>query len=247
MWSQVFFTTAVGIVTALIAYVWGRHRYALQRRFFRRDPVYVHIEQDPDIIYANDPNWVSFPYFFPRRTPEEVPEPPSGKCTAWWKWAKEHGGEPAGSMELQVTVTAWSDLQVIVDALRVQVVNTPAPPEGTTVVCPVGGADLVHRQLAVTLSTFATTVVPREGGSYDATGNFAFTLAPGESTRFSLCVSPGDEDVDCYEWVALLDLLVNNERKTVRVTDAGRPFVLHTRGFEGAYHHDGDRWQAFSF
>ncbi len=238
---------ALPVVAGVVGYLWGRHRLALKRKVLGRDPIQVHIEQDPEVIYANDPNWVTFPYFFPNRSPEDLPPPPEGKCTAWWKWAREFGGEPAGLMELQVTITAWADLRVIVDALRVEVVSTPTPPAGTTVVCPVGGADLVHEQLAVTLSESSSSVIPRKAGSYEATKNFAFTLGPGESYRFSLSVTPSDEPTQCYEWVALLDLLVNNERRTVRVDDDGRPFVLHTQGFQGAQQWGGANWRPYVF
>lgn len=237
----------IPVATGLIGYAWGRHRHALKRKVLGREPIHVHIEQDPGIIYANDPNWVTFPYFFPNRSPDDLPSPPKGKCTAWWKWAKEFGGEPSGLMELQVTITAWEDLRVIVDALRIEIVSTPTPPTGTTVVCPVGGADLVHEQLAVTLSEFASTVIPRAAGSGDVTKNFAFTLGPSESYRFSLSVTPSDEPIQCYEWVALLDLLVNNERKTVRVDNDGRPFVLHTQGFRDAHQWEGASWKPFAF
>jgi hypothetical protein len=236
----------IPVATGLIGYVWGSHRQALKRKVLGRQPIHVHIEQDPDIIYANDPNWVSFPYFFPNRSAGDIPPPPQGKCTAWWKWARELGGEPAGLMELQVTITAWEDLRVIVDALRIEIVSTPTPPIGTTVVCPVGGADLVHQQLAVTLSEFASSVIPRAAGSAEATNNFAFSLGPNETCRFSLSVTPSDEPIQCYEWVALLDLLVNNERKTVTVDNDGRPFVLHTEGFRDAHRWDGENWKPYS-
>ena len=150
-------------------------------------------------------------------------------------------------MELQVTITAWEDLRVIVDALRIEVVSTPRPPAGTTVACPVGGADLVHEQLAVTLSEFSSTVIPRAAGGAEVTKKFAFTLGPSESYRFSLGVTPSDEPIQCYEWVALLDLLVNNERKTVRVDNDGRPFVLHTQGFRDAHQWEGAGWKPYAF
>lgn len=129
-------------------------------------------------------------------------------------------------MELQITLTAWQDLRILVDALRVEVLSTPPGPVGTKVICPAGGADIVPRQLEVTLSTFASAVIPRAGGSGERVGNFAFSLSPGESERFSLWVKASDE-AECFKWVAMLDLLVNNERRTVRIADGDQPFTLH--------------------
>lgn len=237
---EVLLQTLAPVGTGILGYLWGRYRLAAQRAILRQAPIQVHVEQDTAIIYANDPNWVSFPYFFPR-APGDVPPPPDGRCTAWWKWASEHGGRPSGFMELQITLTAWQDLRILVDALRVKVLSTSLQPEGTQVICPVGGADIVPRQLEVTLSTFASTVIPRAGGSGERVSNFAFSLSPGESERFSLWVKASDE-AECFKWVALLDLLVNNKRQTVKIADGDKPFTLYRAAATHTFTWQHDTW-----
>jgi hypothetical protein len=103
------------------------------------------------------------------------------------------------------------------------------------------------RKLDVKLSTFAPTVIPRAQGSGEQTDNFTFSLAPGETERFALWIEPTEyeHEVECYEWVAWLDLLVNNKRDVVKIWDEGKPFVLY-RGIERAHHWEHGAWKAQS-
>ncbi len=244
MLEEVLPSVISGAVLGVGGYLWGTQRLALRRRVQHLDAVQIFIEHDPEIIYANTPNWVSFPYFIPGRTPADLPPPPRGSGKSWWSWAKQLQGEPSGFDEMQVTITAWEDLRVVVDALRVEVLSTGVEPPGTTVMCPVGGASLVNRQLDIRLSTFASTVTPRQAGSGEPSEPFAFHLGPGELSRFSLWVSPAEGATeDWFKWRATLDLLVNNTRRSVEISDSGSPFVLHRRGFhDGLYLPEGDRW-----
>jgi hypothetical protein len=220
--------TVTPLVTFGLGYTtarWGR----ISRWIRRIDPVQVHIEPDPEIIYANLPNIISFPQFIPcERT--AVPSAPD-KPLALYKWAKELGGSPAWAFDLQVTITAWDELDVVVDTLRVEAVERKIP-SGVVVVKGVGGAAIQREQLDVKLSTTACTVTPRRAGSGTEFNGFAFQLKPGEVQRFLLHVSPKDDTdqpVDAYEWTAFLDLLVQNRRKTIQINDHGKPFVLVKR------------------
>lgn len=216
------------LVTFTLGYItarWGR----ISRWIRRRDPLQVHIEPDPEIIYANLPNIVTFPQFIPCER-NAVPSPPT-KALALYRWAKELGGSPAWAFDLQVTITAWDDLDVVVDTLRVEAAERKIP-SGVVIVKGVGGAAIQREQLDVKLSTTACRVTPRRAGSGKEFDGFAFQLKPGEVQRFLLHVSPTndtDQSVDAYEWTAFLDLLVGNKRKTVEITDQGRPFVLVKR------------------
>jgi hypothetical protein len=212
-----FITFVLGILAANSRRLW--------RWIRRQGPVQIHVESDPEIIYANARNWVTFPQFVPLAE-ADLPAPPQ-KTLALGRWAKDLGGLPAWSAELQVTITAWQDLTVV-DALRVEA-RPRAIPEGVVVVVAVGGASLVPRQLDVRLSTLACSVIPRSAGSYEESAGIAMELKGGETQRFSLCVTEleyGDEEIEAYEWTALLDLLVANKRKTIKIDDNGKPFVL---------------------
>ena len=70
---------------------------------------------------------------------------------------------------------------------------------------------------------------PRKAGSAEPFDGFAFHLKPGEVQRFLLHVHTpydGSESVDAYEWNGLLDLLIENKRRTIEINDNGEPFVL---------------------
>lgn len=212
-------------VTFVLGFVTARWR-RISRWIRKQDPIQVHVEANPEIIYANMPDWVTFPQFVPRDQ-DSLPSPPI-KTLAMSKWARELGGWPARKFELQVTIKAWDDLDVVVDTLRVNAVERKMP-DGVVVIKGVGGADVQRAQLDVRLSTFASTVTPRQAGSGKEFDGFAFQLKPGEVQRFVLHVEPradSDVAVDAYEWTAFLDLLVHNKRKTVEVSDEGKPFVL---------------------
>ncbi len=213
-----FVTFFLGVLTSNSRRLWRWAR--------RKDLVQIHVESDPEIIYANARNWVTFPQFVPLRE-EDLPELPK-KTLALGRWAKNLGGLPAWTDELQVTITAWDDLTVVVDALRVEA-RPRAIPDGVIVLIAVGGASLVPRQLDVRLSTLGSTVTPRSAGSYEESDGIAMELKGGDTQRFSLCVQQleyGDDDVEAYEWTALLDLLVANKRRTITIDDKGKPFVL---------------------
>lgn len=227
MWSEIL----TGVVTAMIVgtggYVFGQ-RSSIRRTILRRDPILVHVEQDPGIIYGNMPAWIGFPYFVPRQA-DDIPPPPSGQgigpLTAWWQWSKQLDGYASGFVDLQVTLTAWDDLTVLVDRFRVTANSVDSPEIGTTVFRPVGGADITLRQLDVKLNTFVSRVTPRAAGSGVEVSPFAFELKAGETERFLLHVEAGD-DAECYEWSGFLDLLVNSKRKTVEIDDDGGKFRI---------------------
>ncbi|OBI29832.1 hypothetical protein [Mycolicibacter sinensis] len=213
------------VVAFALGYVAARWR-RVWRWMRRQDPLQIHVETDPEIIYANMPDWITFPQFVPVDS-AEIPPPPRNTL-AMSAWAKQLGGAPAHSVDLQVTLKAWDDLEVIVDMFRVEARGRDLPP-GSVVVQPVGGASIQRAELDVELSTFACTVTPRKAGSAEPFDGFAFQLKPGEVQRFLLHVHApygGSEPVDAYEWKGLLDLLIQNKRRTVEINDNGGPFVL---------------------
>lgn len=213
------------VVTFVLGYAAARWR-RVWRWMSRQDPLQIHVETDPEIIYANMPDWITFPQFIPLDS-AAIPPPPKNTL-AMSAWAKQLGGLPAQSVDLQITIRAWDDLEVIVDTFRVKARGRDLPP-GTVVVQPVGGASIQRAQLDVELSTFACTVVPRKAGSAEPFDGFAFHLKPGDVQRFLLHVHTpydGSESVDAYEWNGLLDLLIENKRRTIEINDNGEPFVL---------------------
>jgi hypothetical protein len=213
-------------VTFVLGYAAARWR-RVYRWARREDPLQVFVETDPEIIYANARDWILFPQFVPLDTGEQVPPPPQ-RTLALAQWAKEQGGTPAAWVDMQITLRAWDDLEVIVDTVRVEAIERQVP-SGVVVKKPIGGASIQRAQLDVTLSTLGCTVIPRREGDGEPLDGFAFQLKPGEVQRLVLHVGTdhdAPEPVDAYGWTALLDLLVQGRRKTVKITDDGKPFVL---------------------
>ncbi|OBA84679.1 hypothetical protein A5642_25865 [Mycolicibacterium mucogenicum] len=215
-------------ITFLLGLLVGNWR-KIRRLIGRKDPIQVFVERNPAIIYANMPDWITFPQFVPldRHTQSEPPK----NTLALWGWAKALGGSPAWFDEMQVTLAAWADLDVVVDSLRVSA-RAHQVPGGVVALKPVGGASMQPTQLDVVLGTFSTTVTPRRAGSGEPRDWFAFQLKAGDVQRLLIHVSDNpeqDADVAAYEWTAFLDLIVNNKRKTVEITDGGKPFVLVRR------------------
>lgn len=214
-----FVTFGLGVVVER----WGK----LTRRLLRKPPVQIHVETDPRIIYANVPsNWVAAPMFVPL-PPDRLGDPPGLQAMSVREWAIPRGGVPCGFQSLQVTLAAWQDLQVVVDAVRVEAKQATLP-DGVVVGAQVGGASVERRRIEVELSTWAPSARYVEQGGTDMP-NFAFQLSGGEVGRIHIDARVGDydsDDVFAFDWVLYLDLLVDNSRKTVRIDNNGHPFRL---------------------
>ncbi|MFJ1460941.1 hypothetical protein [Nocardia sp. N2S4-5] len=217
------------IVTFILGAIGGLRWPRFWRRVRQKSDVQYYIEQDPQIIYANTPDWVSFPQFVARRR-EAVPPAPAEKATEMPQWAAQLDGYAAHNMDLLVTITAWEDRDIVVSALRVAAKKRNLP-DGFVLVRPVGGASMEFKRMEVTLSTWATSVLSKVPGG-KIVQPFAFQLDRGESAQFHLIVEAnGDEsDVEAYEWTATLDLIVGDKHRQVRIDNDGKPFVLVNRG-----------------
>ena len=217
------------VVAFALGAVGGLRWPRIWRRVCRKSDVQVHIERDPQIIYANTPDWISFPQFVPRR-PEMLPPAPAGHATEMPRWAATLDGLPAHTMDLLVTITAWEDRGVVISALRVAATARDLP-SGVVLIRPVGGASMEFKRMEVTLSTWVPNVLSKVPGG-EIVEPFAFQLDRGESAQFHLLVGAnGDEaDVPAYEWTATLDLIVAGKHREVTIDNDGEPYVLVNRG-----------------
>lgn len=205
MWQDVIPELVVGVTGGAIG--WGAK--ALNDRRKLRKPLKVSTDEDPRVIYLNDPPWVSFPQFVPEDS-ASISAPPSD-ALAWGEWARDLGGMSAGYAELQVTLSSRVSAAVVVEGLRVQVVDTCPIPPGTVVHQPVGGPDLIRRGFEVKLGDFVSHVQAVEAGSGEPTSNYSFSLAASETARLSIRVRPECRDV-IYTWRAELVMSVNGKR-----------------------------------
>lgn len=201
------------IVTALLGLKFWK---PIWRWISRQAPVYVHVETDPKVLFANlEYDWITFPQFVPLDI-EQIPRPPDGFAIEMGAWAEKLGGYPALHCNYGVTITARQEMHVVVNAFRVQAKAIELP-AGSVVTKGVGGASMEFRRIQVNLhTTHSQAAYVEMGGSPGSP--FDFQLAPGESAKFNLLVdAESDEDVDMYEWWGYLDLLVSGKRRTVRI------------------------------
>jgi hypothetical protein len=185
----------------------------------RRPPLRIHVEPDPQISMAAYPNWDGYSFHIPRRI-DEIGEPPGPVCREWWTWAHGMEGMDAGYTHVRLMVTGLSDMDVVVDALQVRVLDRYDAPAGTTIICATGGADLVPRHIDVDLDHEPPLTEYRDSGG-DPTSRFLFTLRKGETEVFFIWARVTQGGCD---WVADLHLLVNGKRRSIRVDSEGRPF-----------------------
>lgn len=205
MWQDVVPEVVTGAVGAVIG--WGANSLNVAHKL--RKPLLVLTDVDPRAIYLNEPSWVSFPQFIPA-DPGSIPAPPAD-VLAWGEWALRLGGMAAGYAEMQVTLTSRVASTVVVEGLRVQVVDTAPIPAGTVVHQPAGGADLIRQGFEVKLTDFVPDVRAVEAGSGEPTDIYSFSLPGSEAARLSIRVQPERRDI-VYTWRAELVMVVNGKR-----------------------------------
>jgi hypothetical protein len=223
-WQSLGVGVLVGSVLGPLVRPWSRRVERLGRKLWREQPVIVHVEWDQAVIWAGQPPWVSFSYYFPGDPPTDAP-PASG--VDWSRWVERHNGFDLGLTMLRVTVTAQTDATVVMETPIVRG-TTQDVPAGVGVVWPApGGADISPRRYAIQL----------DSGSYPATVTFveqdpgfdqpklppSWTLAAGEVEQLHIWASA--EAGGMHEWTMQLPLLVDGRREFVDVDKDGRPFV----------------------
>jgi hypothetical protein len=181
----------------------------------------VHVERDPRIFEAGQPDWIPYFFLFPGPI-EKIPPPPSESLAQdWWAWAHEQGAIDAYSTKLSVTLTCHQDVTVAIDALTVRLTEQPDTPHGTLVARPTGGADIVVRGIEVDLDGMGQPVVRLRDSGGGPLPSIGFSVKPGEVER--LQIEARAAALRC-KWTAELHLLVDGRRQTIEVTDGGKSF-----------------------
>lgn len=206
----------------------GRAMRGVDRRRAQKDPLVVHIEKDPSIIWAGAPPWVGGTYLLPADA--DLTAPPA-HCPDWWAWAHARGGVDSTQTQLRLTLTARKSLLVVVDGLRVKIHDRRPVPSWRHVICGVGGADISPRRAEIELSGFDPPTVfwqdPEADGPVSAP---TFSLAADEAEMLQIWANVGDDE--WVEWTAEVLVLVDGNRRVVDISDDGKPFV--TSGSAGA-------------
>ncbi|MFC8730398.1 helix-turn-helix domain-containing protein [Streptomyces bacillaris] len=177
------------------------------------------------------------------RPPAAVPPPPAEADAEGW--AAALGAVHAGETEVRITLQGRDERAVVLEALRIRVVERRAPADGR-----------VHRMSsgcggALTPRTFDVDLDRERPVARSVPGND--TGEPIPAVSFPYRVSASDPEVllvtaraarcDC-DWVAELRWSGGGRSGTVRIDDDGRPF--RTSGAPGRpvhdYDHGAGRW-----
>ncbi|MFB6909340.1 helix-turn-helix domain-containing protein [Streptomyces bacillaris] len=177
------------------------------------------------------------------RPPTTVPPPPAEADAEGW--AAALGAVHAGETEVRITLQGRDERAVVLEALRIRVVERRAPADGR-----------VHRMSsgcggALTPRTFDVDLDRERPVARSVPGND--TGEPIPAVSFPYRVSASDPEVllvtaraarcDC-DWVAELRWSGGGRSGTVRIDDGGRPF--RTSAAPGRpvhdYDHEAGRW-----
>jgi len=212
---------ALLLLGALLGWAVPHFLPRLWRRADIEKPIDIHVERDPRIFEAGNPDWIPYCFLFPG-TVRDLPRPPQdGIAQDWWAWAHDHQGIDAWSTKLSITLTCRQNVTVAVDALTVRLVGEPSDPEGTFVVRSTGGADIVARGIEVDLDGMGQPVVTYRDSGGEYLNSLGFSLKPGDVERLQI---EARAQWRLCRWQAELHLLVDGRRQTVEISDDGRPF-----------------------
>lgn len=216
---------AVGAVLGAVFAPPLRSLESLSRRLWRRPALSVHVERDPSVMWAGDPDWVGFARYFPDEAvvPDQVP----AQRDDWLKRMRDLGGLDAWTTMLSVTLQADADVAVVVEGLRVQSSQRPVT-GGVVVIRGVGGADLVPRHFRIDLDWEPGVITFNSAGENEPEEPPKLKMAPGDVERFHIWA---DATSGKHDWSVDLILLVDGRREVVPINDDGNPFV--TVGAEG--------------
>jgi hypothetical protein len=227
------------IIGVIVGWAGTQFLPPLWRRITGRRPVDIHVETDPGVFLAGQPNWDAFGYILPYQ-PSELEPPPSEVCRDWHIWATKQAGIPAGWSRVRMTLSGHLDATVLVDQVRIRVHERRPRSQGAYVRCRTGGADAVPRGFTVDLDNDPPSVWPVSPGGDPANAPLAVSVSKGEVEIFEV---EARATRDIVEWTAELTVIVNGKRDLLRINDAGKPFV--TAGTDGfsPLEWSGNEWQ----
>ncbi|MEV5092999.1 hypothetical protein ACWEQ5_31430 [Streptomyces griseoincarnatus] len=209
------------------------------RRIYGINPISVHIERDPSIAWAGNPNWVGTAVWLPELPSGAPPE----NATDWHAWAKTLGGTDALVAFLRVTITCREPTSVVVNPPKVRrdILPVGNPPKGIISVSQTGGASLTPRRIEVNLDMEAAIWVNEDGRRVEA---LSLLLEPGDSEQFFIFIKA---TVGRQQWHLELPVIVDGKREVMRIDDDGRRFILHGgEGMDGHFWVD-EKWEIRSF
>ena len=132
-----------------------------------------------------------------------------GGCMGFHSWVADNHGTDAGTTVLQISAQGATDKAVLVQNMRVDIIETSPPLTGIGVECPTAG-NAQLREIAVNLDATPPTV----DYTSDSNAPFGFTLAKGETESFVVSATAAKAT---YRWRIEFDVVVNGIADTLEV------------------------------
>jgi len=161
---------------------------------------------------------------------------PGPGCEGFHAWVADNHGVDAGKTVLQIAAQGTTDKPVLLQNLRIKIIDTVPAMSGIAVTCPTAGNAKLH-SIAVNLDATPPTVDYKT----DSNTPFGFTLAKGETESFIVTATATKAT---YRWTIELDAVINGAQKTLQVggQDGFTTTVEPTATWEWNYHDGWDSW-----
>lgn len=199
---------------------------------------HVVVQTDPAEYEAGQPNTLATDYVLPRGV-QRAGAPPGDVCREWHPWAVRQGGVDSGETKVRVVLQAEASASVLLQGLDVRIESRRPVLAGDRVLCRTGGAYGVLRGLDVDLDARPPTVTYSPDGERRTTKPLLFKLTGAETEIFEIRA----KSRSCLcAWSARLHLIADGKRRTVEVTDDGRPFRTTSGGANPVFEWDSRRW-----
>jgi hypothetical protein len=182
------------------------------------DPVEVTVIRDPADVPAFGP-----PIDLVLPASASTDGSPGDGCSGFHEWATARGGVDADQTRLQVIVRGADEGEVVVNGMRVEVLERGEPLRGINVQCPTAGT-LQERRVSIDLDDASPGALYRD----TAGRSFGFTVEEGEVESFLVTATT---DRHLVRWRLSLDLVAGGARTEVPVLPEGQAFSTSaTRG-----------------
>jgi hypothetical protein len=179
-------------------------------------PVEVRVIRDPNDVPAFGP---PIDVVLPASASTEGS--PGKACEGFHDWALSKGAADSGKTRLQVIVRGADEGEVVVNGMRVEIVERRRPLRGVQLSCPTAGT-LAERRVSIDLDDVTPEAVYRS-----TTGrSFGFTVAEGEVESFLVTAETSSHFV---RWRLLLDLVVGQQHRVLPVLADQETFATSAR------------------
>ncbi|MGH2698468.1 MAG: hypothetical protein ACRDJL_04620 [Actinomycetota bacterium] len=212
----------------------------IRATFIDDKPVEVTLLNHPVSLRTQGAGAAYLPAFVVPGEADELTPPPGFEAhpEERFEWAKTLGGVDANFTQVKVVVRGTSSGPVILQDLRVNVVDRQPPLEGIYV--PPSGGDLVDvRWVNVALDESPPRISGGEG-FIPGEGKWNFPLQVTESETEVFYIVAATESCDC-RWTAELFYLANGQEESITIDNDGRPFrtTARSNATSSCQSHDG--------